>query len=111
MAITPEDRLRACLNESIPPEGDESETRFTTEQILDMISQASGNNDRAAAIGWTMKAAIYADLITINEGNAMRQMSDLHAHALAMVKQYSGIGSDVRGRARVGRIRRNEWGW
>lgn len=110
MALTPSDKLRMRLNESIPEGGDESDTRFTDEQIMDMLDEAGGVADRAAVIGWTAKAAIYADLITVNEGNAMRQMSDLHKHALDMIKQYSGLSAIVRGRTRVGRIRRREWG-
>lgn len=111
MAITPSDRLRICLNESYGEDGDEADTRFTDEQILDFLNQAGGDNNRAAVIGWTAKAAIYADLITVNEGNALRQMSDLHNHALAMIKQYAGVPQLVKGRTRVGRIRRREWGW
>lgn len=111
MVMSPSDRLRLALNEQIGEGEDESDTRFTDQAILQFLSEASGDPDRAAAIGWTAKAAIFADLITISEGNALRQMSDLHNHALAMVKQFSGVPSAVRGRARVGRIRRREWGW
>lgn len=111
MTMSPSDRLRLALNEQIAEGESEADTRFSDEAILAFLSEAGGNQDRAAAIGWIQKAAIYADLITISEGNALRQMSDLHAHALAMVKQYSGVPSVVRGRARVGRIRRREWGW
>lgn len=112
MTISPGDRLRSFLNESIAPEGSDSDTRFTDEQIQDMLDQCFNNVDRAAVLGWTMKAAIYADLITVSEGNALRQMSDLHKHALDMIKQFSGTGNMVQGRTRVGRIRRRgSWGW
>lgn len=111
MTMSPSDRLRLALNEQIGEGESESDTRFTDQAIFQFLAEANSNVDRAAAIGWTAKAAIYADLITVTEGNAMRQMSDLHAHALAMVKQYSGLPSAVRGRTRNGRIRRREWGW
>lgn len=110
MTMTPSDRLRLALNERYGEGEDESDTRFTDEEIFQFLTEANGDPDRAAAIGWTAKAGIFADLITISEGNALRQMSDLHAHALVMIKQFSGTASAVRGRTRVGRIRRHDWG-
>lgn len=58
--MTPTDELRAklrrLLDEVIPPGGTESDTRFTTEEIDELLTEAS-NLDQAAAEGWTRKAA------------------------------------------------------
>lgn len=110
--LLPQDDLRLKLNESIPEGGTEADTRFTDEQIQSFLDQVGSNPYRAAYVGWMAKAAIYADLITVNEGNALRQMSDLHNHALAMAKLYASQGSAATaGRTTIGRIRRTGWGW
>jgi hypothetical protein len=52
-----------------------------------------------------MKAAYYADLVNVTEGNALRNASDLLDHALKMVKQFDGPGDELTaGRTRIGRI-------
>jgi len=48
---------------------------------------------------------MYASLVTTSEGNAAKQMSDLHANALKMVKLYQGSAPlGVAGQTRQGRI-------
>ncbi len=107
MAVSNGDRLRGLIGEVIPDGGTESDTQFTQAQIDQMLVDAGGNVDRAAYDGWRQKAAIYADLVNVTEGNASRAMSDLHKHALDMVKAYSVTsGSLTQGRTRIGRIRR-----
>lgn len=104
---SPDDKLRVLLGEKIPEGGSDADTYFTDAEIGNILGDAGGNLRRAAYEGWQMKAAYYAELITVSEGNALRQMSDLHKHALDMVKQFSGPGSNLTaGRTRIGRIRR-----
>lgn len=104
MAEEGADRLRGLLGDTLV---DGAEPFFSDAQIDAMLIQHSGRVSAAAHEGWMMKAAAYADLITVTEGNASRQMSDLQDHAMKMVKHYEGISSDfTAGRTRIGRIRR-----
>lgn len=104
---SPNDKLRVLLGEKIPEGGSDADTYFTDAEIVSILADNQGNTRRAAYEGWQMKAAYYAELITVSEGNALRQMSDLHKHALDMVKQFSGSGTSLTaGRTRIGRIRR-----
>lgn len=99
MAITEADRLRGLLNDT-----DEDNYIVTDEQIEDLLAESS-DLERAALGGWRIKAAYYADLVDITEGNASRKMSQLHDHALLMIKAYSGSRSGpTEGRTRIGRI-------
>jgi len=51
------------------------------------------------------KAANYANLVNVNEGNAAREMSDLHRQAIRMADRYVGyVPTPSRGRARMGKI-------
>jgi hypothetical protein len=105
MAWNSVDRLRALLGERIPDGGSAADTYFSTTEIDNMLLEAGDNVRRAAYEGWQIKAAYYADLCNITEGNALRDASDLMDHALAMVKQFSGSGTSLTaGRTRVGRI-------
>lgn len=106
---SPTEKLRMLLGEKIPEGGSDADTYFKDAELGNILDDASGNIRRAAYVGWQMKAAYYADLVTMTEGNALRQMSDMHDHALRMVRQFSDAGSlETAGRSRVGRIRRRE---
>lgn len=94
MALTDAQRLRSLLGEEIPAGGDASMTLFSDEKIQDMLTAAGGDLALAAISGWQVKAAHYADLVDVAEGNSSRKMSDLHKNALAMVKYYTGGGED-----------------
>lgn len=92
--------VRELLNEDIPVGGTEEDTLFTDAQIQGWID-ATSNTDSAVVIGWRAKAAKYADLVDTAEGTSKRAMSDLHAHALAMLKSYTdtsvgGLGGVTR---------------
>lgn len=105
MGMSPTDQLRMLLGEMIPEGGSEGDTAFTNCQLQEMIDGASGSVERAAATGWRAKAAQYADLVDVTEGNASRSMSDLHEHALQMVKLYDkSTEGPTEGRTTIGRI-------
>lgn len=106
MATSDEEELRALLGETIPEGGSESDTFFTDLDIESMLINAEFDTNRAAVQGWRMKAASYADFVNVTEGNASRAMSDLHGHALAMVKHFQSSNT-VTGRTRIGRIRKS----
>jgi hypothetical protein len=99
MALTEAERLRALLNDTDP-----DHPVVSDEQIEDLLEESS-DLERAALGGWRIKAAYYADLIDITEGNASRKMSQLHDHAMNMIKSYAGSrGGPTEGRTRIGRI-------
>jgi len=113
MAISDVDRLRGLIGETIPDGETETDTNFTDNQLEGILDANDGNLERAAFEGWRHKAAIYADLVNVSEGNATRAMSDLHKHALDMMKAYSksSTGSTLtEGRTRIGKIRRRPYG-
>lgn len=102
---TPNEKLRALLGERIPGDGSDADTFFSEAEVANLLQDSDGDVRRAAYSGWQMKAAYYTDLVTVTEGNASRQASDLLDHAIKMVKQFSGPGTELTaGRTRVGRI-------
>jgi len=100
-----DDRTRALVGESIPVGGTAANTMFSDEDIADFL-EAGGNDPFAAAYwGWMEKAANYANLVNVNEGNAARELSDLHRQAIRMADRYVGyVPTPSRGRARMGKI-------
>lgn len=105
MALTDVNRLRELLGEPIPEDGTESDTLFTDERLEDLLTVANDDLDRAAFEGWRIKAAHFANLVNVTDGNAVRQMSDLLDHADKMVKYYLRSSSGpTEGRTRIGRI-------
>lgn len=105
MALTALDRLRLLIDDPVPLDG--TDPMFEDPVLLDVLAQAGDDPERAAADAWVMKAAKYASMVDVTEGNASRAMSDLHAHALAMVKNFQKSSSGpTEGRTRIGRIRR-----
>jgi hypothetical protein len=83
--------LRLFLGEPIPSGGDEGDTLFTDAQLSELIAD-TGGWEGALADGWKMKAAAYAGLVDSAEGTSKRALSDLHGHALEMVKAYGSGG-------------------
>lgn len=111
MALTDAERLRGLLGEPVPEGGTQNDTLFTDEVINDLLLKANGDLDRAAFEGWRHKAAHFANLVDVTEGNSSRAMSDLLKNAESMVRYYLRSSSGpTEGRTRVGRIRRSESG-
>lgn len=103
-----EERVRSLIGESIPIGGVAADTMFSDEEIEDFLELAGVGDDAvfaAAYYGWMEKAANYANLVNVNEGNAARELSDLHRQAMRMADRYVGyVPTPSRGRARMGRI-------
>lgn len=98
-------QLRGMLGEVIPSGGTEADTLFTDIRIGEMVDEANGDLERAAYDAWREKAGMLANLVTVTEGAASREMSELHGKALEMVKLYAKASTGpTEGRARVGRI-------
>jgi len=99
------ERLRAKLGESIPVGGTEADTMFTNDEIDDLLEEGFGNINAATYHGWVEKAGNYANLVTVSEGNASRELTELHRHALRMMDRFIGyVTTPGRGRARIGRL-------
>jgi len=102
---TPDQQLRALLGEVIATGGSDTDTMFSDDEVTDLLEQGFGLVEAAAYYGWREKAANYAALVNVNEGNAARELSDLHRQALRMMDRYAGyVDTPSRGRARIGRI-------
>lgn len=105
MALSALDRLRLLLADPLPTDG--SDPMFSDTVLQDLLADSGNDPERAAAEGWVMKAAKYAHMVDVTEGNASRAMSDLHGHALDMVKQFQRSSTGpTEGRTRIGSIRR-----
>jgi hypothetical protein len=103
MALTDAERLRSMLSDTDP-----DDPILSDEQISDLLTLSENNLERAAFDGWRIKAAYYANLVDVTEGNASRAMSDLQDHALQMMKTYErSRGGPTEGRTRIGRIVRS----
>lgn len=103
--ITDAERLRQLLGEVVPPGGTAADTMFTPAEIQDFLD-STNSLKAAAASGWLAKAGAYAGLVTTTEGTSRRALSDLHDHAIAMLKVY-GADSSVptsSGRTRIHQI-------
>lgn len=102
---TPMDMLRLYIDDVMPLDG--TDPMFSDDELQSVLDAAGGDPERAAVEGWRWKAAKYAALVDVTEGNASRAMSDLQDHALAMVNHFAKSSSGpTEGRTRIGTIRR-----
>lgn len=107
MAFSDADKLRDMLGEAIPHNGDAADTMFSDQKILSLLEDSNGLLEKAAYEGWRIKAAEYAGLVDVTDGNATRNMSDLLEHAQDMLRTYlRSSAGPTEGRTRIGRIRR-----
>lgn len=107
MNRTPEEQLRSLIGESIAVGHTAADTMFSREEIEDLLERGFDDIEAAAYYGWREKAANYANLVNVNEGNAARELSDLHRQAVRMMDRFVAyIETPGRGRARMGNISR-----
>lgn len=105
MSLSDSEHLRLLIGEPIPDGKDDTATMFREEEIDHFLEQGGGVVLAAAYWGWLAKMAQYANLVTVNEGNAMREATELHKNAQRMVARFEGyVATPGKGRARVGRI-------
>ena len=106
--LTPEEHLRLLLGEQVPLGGHDFDTMFTDQEINHFLTTGNFDPNAAAYYGWLAKMANYANLVNVSEGNAAREMGELHKAAQRMVDRYAGYATTTsRGRARIGRIVRS----
>lgn len=105
MNRTNADRVRALVGELIPTGKTDADTMFSDDEIDDLLEEGHDDVNSAAYFGWREKAATYASMVNVNEGNAARELSDLHRQALRMMDRFVGyVDTPSRGRARMGKI-------
>lgn len=108
MARTAAQRLRAKLGDSIPQGGSQADAMFTDSEITSLLEENNGDINAAAYWGWDEIVAKYVHLVSVNEGNASRELTELHRNALRMRDRYAGyVETPSRGRARIGKLVRD----
>lgn len=98
--------LRMKLGERIPAGGTESDTLFTAQELQSFIDTSS-SLEGAVLEGWEAKRASLANLVSVTDGAASRELSDAFAHANEMVEYYSRKNNGRSGRTRIGSITRS----
>lgn len=111
MARSPEHlELRRLLGERIPEGGEDFDTMFFDDEIEQFLEKGASLPhpvEAAAYYGWKSKAGELANLTNVIEGNSSREMAELHAQALRMMREYMGfVPTPGRGMAIVSKIRR-----
>lgn len=79
--------LRRLTNESV-------EDSEYTDAMLESFVAAHASMNKAAAYVWRLKAAKYADLVTMSEGNSSRQWSSAYKQALEMAKSFEQLADE-----------------
>lgn len=74
--------LRKLINE---PTTD----NYTDVELGDLIDSLDGSVQFTAGSLWQQKAAKYASMIDVQEGNSVRKMSQLYQQALKMAAQFN----------------------
>lgn len=118
--MTPTDalrkRLRRLLDERIPAGGSDTDTRFTDDEIDELLEEACCIYGAAAA-GWTEKAAMaqremgkLEQMTTGQETYRYTGLKDRIEYALAMADRYAEMDkcSDAGGGSRLLRVARPE---
>jgi hypothetical protein len=83
----------------------EPTTAVYSDQYLSDLIDASANSSAAAVVIWDQKAARYAELVNVKEGNSSRDLGDLYDQALSMSKHYSDASEAISGGTRKSRTR------
>ena len=109
MTMSPLDQVRLNAGETIPSGGSDSDTNFTDSQINDLLVLNNNLINRTTAAVWRAKAALFATLVDVQEGNSSRKMSQAITAAEAQAKYWASIPEPmpVIGRTRIGVNRRS----
>lgn len=79
--------LRILINETSNAEP------FTDLRLSDTLDGVGGDQSAAAALCWRQKAASYADLVNVKEGQSQRDLGALYKQAMEMAKSFEANGS------------------
>ncbi len=96
-------KLRKLLDERIPEDGSDADTRFTDADIDELLIDAT-NLYEAAAAGWTLKAGMFqrelGQIESYSVGQErydMRKLQDMVNYALKMAETYSRMAASSMG--------------
>jgi hypothetical protein len=109
MVMSLSDQVRLNAGETIPTGGSDSDTNFTDQQIADLLILNNNLVNRTTAAVWRAKAALFAGLVDVQEGNSSRKMSQAYETAQSQAKYWASLpeGDPVMGRTRIGVNRRS----
>lgn len=95
--------MRKLLDERIPEDGSDADTRFTNADIDELLIDAT-NIYEAAAAGWTIKAGMFqrelGQIESYSVGQErydMRKLQDMVNYALKMAETYSRMAASRMG--------------
>ena len=96
-------KLRKLLDERIPEDGSDTDTRFSDTDLDELLIDAI-NIYEAAAAGWTLKAGMFQRELGQIESYAvgqerydMRKLQDMVNYALKMAETYSRMATSRMG--------------
>lgn len=109
MTLSLVDQVRMNAGETIPVGGSASDTMFTDEQITDMLLLNNNLVNKTTAMVWRAKAAQFAGLVDVQEGNSSRKMGDMVVAAQAQARYWASQPEPVAamGGTRIGVNRRS----
>jgi hypothetical protein len=96
MTVSAEDItfLRVMLDD--PDEGSPHKVMLDADTIESLLERHDNNMFAAAAVGWAIKAGLYAKQIDFSsEGNTARPYSQLFRNAAMLAKQYRDMAGDM----------------
>lgn len=103
-------RLRKLLDERIPDGGSSDDTRFSDEDLDELLEDASTMYG-AASVGWTMKAGMYqremADIEETGAGEERYRLTPLKArmeYAINMSALYAQKDKGITGGSRIMKV-------
>lgn len=82
-------------------------SKYNSAKIAEIIQSNNSDLNLAASQIWTEKAAMYAQLVDMQEGESKRNLSDLNQNALRMAETFRKLadsGSTGVRPTRIGRI-------
>lgn len=89
MPIPADEKLRLYLGDKIEAGQTEADKFFSNAEIADLIEEAGGDLIVAAAEGWTIKAAKFADLIDIDESGSTRKLTQRYRQAIERARYFA----------------------
>lgn len=109
MTMSLVDQVRMNAGETIPEGGSASDTNFTDEQINDLLLLNNNLVNKTTAAVWRAKAALYAGLVDVQEGNSSRKMGSMVTAAQAQARFWAAQPepSAAMGGTRIGVNRRS----
>lgn len=81
--------LRLLINEKISEFGEESDTRFTDNELALILQRMGLSLYAAAAEAWYIKAGMFEMLIETDESGSNRNLDQIFKHAISMGDRYA----------------------